>query len=110
MVCLNSFKDESVESGITILNIVTFIFSPLFTIYSGFVLSKLWLWFLVPLGIFQIGTIQGIGIVYIFSVVKGVSICDHINNGKIQIYKMYLTSFIFNTLILFFGYIYSQFL
>ncbi len=89
-----------------------FVISPLFTIYNGFVISKLWLWFLVPLGIFEIRIVQAIGISLIFSILKGFSISDLILNedNVIPLWKIYLTGFIMNNIFLLSGFIYSQFL
>lgn len=39
-------------------------------IYAGFVLSHLWRWFVVPLGVHSISTAWGIGLITVFSIFK----------------------------------------
>ncbi len=59
-------------------------------IYKGFVVSIMWGWFMVPLGVMKINTITMAGLFIILSLIKGV--------GKIEkdpnISKVLLTSFV----------------
>jgi len=80
------------------------------TVFKGFVFTKLWLWFLIPLGFFGINLIQSIGIMIVVSFLKGFTVSDIVDNEKVKLSKTIITSFVVNTLFLFTGFIYSLFM
>lgn len=76
-------------------------------IYSGFVLSILWAWFIVPLGMMKIGVAQGIGISLTLNMLLGIR---GLYATAEQKKEMFWTAMLMPLLSLLFGYITIQFM
>ena len=65
-------EKEALESFLGIL-LAVFIFAPLFITYSvvttGFILSKLWVWFVIPLGAPTLGLVHLYGLSLLISLI-----------------------------------------
>lgn len=89
---------------ITKWRIISFVVWLLGIIYSGFAISVLWSWFVVPLGIMQISIPWAIGLCCIAGVVKGGPIKMPDKDDESPSFKM-LMIYVGITAYLFAGYI-----
>ena len=87
---------------------VTLLMGPITAIAGGFVLMKLWIWFLIPMGLFEISIVQAIGVKIIISFLTA----NNLNSIKIEQSKSkrVMIILIYDTVMLLFGFVYSRFL
>lgn len=84
-------------------------------IYGGFVLSKLWFWFMVPLGLQPISIVLAIGINLLVTYIVYLDINTKKNQQydttkPVGVISYSLLAVVFDSLFLFFGWIVSLFL
>jgi hypothetical protein len=106
-------KNEDVETVITAIGCVSsVIIVPFLIAYSGFVLSYLWLWFLVPLGVAPISIFHALGISTLIGLYPADSNSpkqDGENPGW-KLMRRILNRVIQITFALFFGYVWHLFM
>ena len=90
---------------------LSFVLTPVGLFFQGFVIQKLWFWFITSLGVPEIEIAQGIGIGLLFSILKGLSSYDikHMDENSDTLRKQ-IIGIVFCLFILIFGFIVSLFL
>lgn len=97
--------DKKITAILIILSI------PFAYIIRGFVLSTMWGWFLVPLGLIQIGKAHAVGVAVIVSLITYVpSQCKDEREGDDKVISYIAYSFASPFLVLLIGYIAKQFM
>jgi len=94
-----------------IYQIMNFLVGIPITLFKGLAISKLWLWFIVPLGVMPIGVIHGVGLAVILVLFTGSY--PHVDKDedsadimiRHQIFSVMLTGLCFLS-----GYIYHLFM
>ena len=81
-----------------------FIYGILQTIYSGFVLSCMWLWFMTPLGLPVINIAHAVGLICIGVFFRHTNIDDQ-KSSKYTDFDRFFIYFIFINLIFLYAYI-----
>ena len=90
-------------------------FGVLTALYRGWVLTHLWLWFVVPVTRMDpIGVVQGIGLMWVIGIFKGIGAADlHALKdleGADEIFHTYVLPVVAPTACMFFGWIWHFFL
>lgn len=60
----------------------------LYYIYAGFVLTELWFWFIVPMGVIPITIPWAVGLMLTFSIAKGVLMVPSDRNTSLEISQL----------------------
>jgi multisubunit Na+/H+ antiporter MnhB subunit len=82
---------------------VSIIAAPLCFLWCGFVLSKLWLWFVVPsFGFPALAVVNAAGICIIIKFIKGYNLSDE---KDVEVFKAISLAFAFPLIVLFIGWI-----
>lgn len=98
--------NEDSKTSILIAVLVFFISIPIFIIWSGYVLSYLWLWFIVPLGVPSIAVGHAVGIMALKNFVFAKYTKEKTEKGKVSdLYAILAKWFTVPAFALLFGYI-----
>jgi len=77
-----------------LIAILVIIFVFIYYIYIGWVISDVWLWFIVPLGMNPIGIVHSIGIGLFAGLLKGVAFIPKEKDDRAQMISMVLSPII----------------
>jgi len=107
--------EKKLKTKIGILAILALISFPIIMFYNAFVLSYLWFWFLVPLGVLPIGMAHGMGIIVLKNLLTAVYKTDNSETESLQskadtLEKRIMFMYALPTFALLVGYIFHSFM
>ena len=82
-------------------------------LFQAFVFTKLWLWFVIPLGGFPINVFHAVGLLSLIQLTKGTKLEDierTIEDGTERTFHRYFYSYIWTGLTFLFGYVAQLFM